>query len=42
MPGLSPTTSSRPGPATYTLNPDGRALLPALEQIRCWSKHRTT
>ncbi|MGW1895105.1 winged helix-turn-helix transcriptional regulator [Streptomyces sp. NPDC002004] len=30
-----------PGPATYTLTDDGRALLPALEQIRCWSQHRT-
>ncbi|MFF4279459.1 alpha/beta fold hydrolase [Streptomyces kronopolitis] len=30
-----------PGPATYTLTADGRALLPALEQIRCWSRHRT-
>ncbi|MFD7613686.1 alpha/beta fold hydrolase [Streptomyces sp. NPDC059828] len=30
-----------PGPATYTLTPDGRALLPALEQIRRWAKHRT-
>lgn len=31
-----------PGPATYTLTPDGRALLPALEQLRSWSEHRTT
>ncbi|MFI0907674.1 winged helix-turn-helix transcriptional regulator [Streptomyces sioyaensis] len=31
-----------PGPATYTLTDDGRALLPALEQIRSWSQHRTT
>ncbi|MER6304676.1 winged helix-turn-helix transcriptional regulator [Streptomyces sp. NPDC001739] len=29
-----------PGPATYTLTTDGRALLPALEQIRSWSQHR--
>ncbi|MFI9647650.1 winged helix-turn-helix transcriptional regulator [Streptomyces sp. NPDC052040] len=29
-----------PGPATYTLTPDGQALLPALEQIRSWSRHR--
>ncbi|WEO99891.1 helix-turn-helix domain-containing protein [Streptomyces sp. FXJ1.172] len=31
-----------PGPATYTLTADGRALIPALEQIRSWSQHRTT
>lgn len=30
-----------PGPATYTLTADGRSLLPALEQIRSWSQHRT-
>ncbi len=30
-----------PGPATYTLTTDGRALLPALEQIRAWAQHRT-
>ncbi|MFG2284515.1 winged helix-turn-helix transcriptional regulator [Streptomyces sp. NPDC048595] len=30
-----------PGPTTYTLTADGRALLPALEQIRRWSRHRT-
>lgn len=29
-----------PGPATYTLTADGRALLPALERIRCWSRYR--
>ncbi|MCP9213141.1 winged helix-turn-helix transcriptional regulator [Streptomyces cucumeris] len=31
-----------PGPATYTLTPDGRALLPALEWIRSWSRRRRT
>ncbi|MEE4420636.1 winged helix-turn-helix transcriptional regulator [Streptomyces bugieae] len=31
-----------PGPATYTLTAEGRALLPALEQIRSWAHHRTT
>ncbi|GGU47659.1 hypothetical protein GCM10010211_09570 [Streptomyces albospinus] len=31
-----------PGPAASTLTADGRALLPALEQIRSWSQHRTT
>ncbi|MFI0787664.1 winged helix-turn-helix transcriptional regulator [Streptomyces lydicus] len=30
-----------PGPATYALTADGRSLLPALEQIRSWSQHRT-
>ena len=30
-----------PGPATYTLTPDGLTLLPALEQIRTWARHRT-
>ncbi|MHB9849087.1 winged helix-turn-helix transcriptional regulator [Streptomyces krungchingensis] len=29
-----------PGPATYTLTADSRALLPALEQIRSWWQHR--
>ncbi|MEW1748504.1 winged helix-turn-helix transcriptional regulator [Streptomyces angustmyceticus] len=31
-----------PGPATYTLTTDGRALLPALERIRSWSQRRRT
>ncbi|MGW7023386.1 winged helix-turn-helix transcriptional regulator [Streptomyces decoyicus] len=31
-----------PGPATYTLTADGRALLPALEWIRSWSQRRRT
>ncbi|MEU9048504.1 MULTISPECIES: helix-turn-helix domain-containing protein [unclassified Kitasatospora] len=31
-----------PGPASYTLTSDGRALLPALEHIRTWAKNRTT
>ncbi|MGW2025557.1 winged helix-turn-helix transcriptional regulator [Streptomyces decoyicus] len=31
-----------PGPATYTLTTDGRALLPALEWIRSWSQRRRT
>ncbi|MFC9636844.1 winged helix-turn-helix transcriptional regulator [Streptomyces mirabilis] len=31
-----------PGPATYTLTLDGRALLPALEQLRSWAEQRTT
>ncbi|MFD8707250.1 winged helix-turn-helix transcriptional regulator [Kitasatospora sp. NPDC059648] len=30
-----------PGPASYTLTPDSRALLPALEQLRSWSRQRT-
>ncbi|GAB7035796.1 helix-turn-helix domain-containing protein [Streptomyces sp. NPDC021749] len=31
-----------PGPATYALTPEGRALLPALDQIRTWARqHRT-
>ncbi|WP_433856352.1 alpha/beta fold hydrolase [Streptomyces kronopolitis] len=39
--GLVTHAQLPPGPATYTLTADGRALLPALEQIRCWSRHRT-
>ncbi|MFE3886089.1 winged helix-turn-helix transcriptional regulator [Streptomyces lydicus] len=31
-----------PGPAAYPLTTDGRALLPALERIRCWSRRRRT
>ncbi|WP_328389301.1 helix-turn-helix transcriptional regulator [Streptomyces sp. NBC_00400] len=31
-----------PGPATYTLTTDGRALLPGLERIRSWSQCRRT
>ncbi|MCL6297108.1 winged helix-turn-helix transcriptional regulator [Streptomyces kronopolitis] len=31
-----------PGPATYTLTADGRALLPALEHLRSWARHRAT
>ncbi|GAB7032481.1 helix-turn-helix domain-containing protein [Streptomyces sp. NPDC021749] len=31
-----------PGPATYMLTADGRTLLPALEHIRSWARHRTT
>ncbi|MFE3883080.1 winged helix-turn-helix transcriptional regulator [Streptomyces lydicus] len=31
-----------PGPATYTLTADGRTLLPALEHLRSWARHRTT
>ncbi|MCZ1005560.1 winged helix-turn-helix transcriptional regulator [Streptomyces lydicus] len=31
-----------PGPATYTLTADGRSLLPALERLRSWARHRTT
>ncbi|ARF56148.1 winged helix-turn-helix transcriptional regulator [Streptomyces gilvosporeus] len=29
-----------PGPAAYALTGDGRALLPALEQIRAWQRQR--
>ncbi|GGV01616.1 transcriptional regulator [Streptomyces albospinus] len=39
--GLVTHAQLPPGPAAYTLTPDGRALLPALEQIRTWWKHRT-
>ncbi|MFH8387593.1 winged helix-turn-helix transcriptional regulator [Kitasatospora sp. NPDC018058] len=40
--GLVTHAQLPPGPATYTLTPDGRALLPALEQIRSWWQHRST
>ncbi|MGW8975650.1 alpha/beta fold hydrolase [Streptomyces platensis] len=39
--GLVTHTQLPPGPAAYTLTDDGRALLPALEQIRSWSRQRT-
>ncbi|MGA5269724.1 alpha/beta fold hydrolase [Streptomyces lydicamycinicus] len=38
--GLVTHAQLPPGPATYTLTADGRALLPALEQLRSWSQHR--
>lgn len=40
--GLVTHAQLPPGPATYTLTPDGRALLPALEQLRSWAQQRTT
>ncbi|MFE1174402.1 winged helix-turn-helix transcriptional regulator [Streptomyces sp. NPDC058773] len=40
--GLVTHAQLPPGPALYTLTADGRALLPALEQLRSWSQHRTS
>ncbi|MFD7057120.1 winged helix-turn-helix transcriptional regulator [Streptomyces mirabilis] len=39
--GLVTHAQLPPGPATYTLTADGRALLPSLEQIRHWWQQRT-
>lgn len=39
--GLVTHTQPADGPATYSLTSDGRALAPALEQIRTWWKQRT-
>ncbi|MGW0751368.1 hypothetical protein [Streptomyces sp. NPDC002587] len=40
--GLGTHDQHPPGPATCSRTPHGRSLLPSLEQIRTWARHRTT